>query len=105
MTNLLFFAQDKIKNCPLDSKANDCFTVLPESPAGADQVRTGLAVVFAVLAAVAVIIIIVSAINLAASEGNPENISKAKKSIIYALVGLIIALSAEAAVLTLIGRI
>lgn len=106
----LFFAQstpakDKIRNCPPESNDTNCLTVLPQVAGNADQIRNILAVVFAVFAAVAVVVIIIAAINFAASEGNSDKIAQSRKTIIYALVGLVIALSAEALVLTLVGRI
>jgi hypothetical protein len=101
----LLFAQAKPKNCPPDSTDTDCLSVLPQIGADSNQIQNILSIVFMVFAALAVVIIIMAAINLAGSEGNPENVSKAKKTIIFALVGLIIALTAEAMVLTLVGRL
>lgn len=106
LLNLLsIFAQGKPKNCPPESSDTDCLTVLPQIAADADQIRGILSVVFAVFAGIAIIVIIIAAINFAASEGNSDKIAQARKTIIYALVGLVIALSAEALVLTLVGRI
>ena len=82
-----------------------CNSILPEVAAGRGQVESILTIVFGVFAAVAVIVIVIAAINFATAEGNPENISKAKKTIIYALIGLVIALSAEAIVLLIAGRL
>lgn len=100
------FAQlQKRKNCSEEEQAaNKCLSILPEPGATEAQIQNGLAIIFGVFAAVAIIVIIIGAINLAAAEGNPEGVSKAKKTIIYALIGLIIALSAEAIVLTVLGR-
>lgn len=94
-------AQYKPDNCEGDK----CLSNLPSVSAGENQVEAILAVVFGVFAAVAVIIIVIAAINFASSEGNPDNISRAKKTIIYALIGLVISLSAEVIVLTVVGRI
>ena len=60
---------------------------------------------FGVAAALAVLIIIVAAIRLAASQGNPQEAAKARGAIIYAAVGLIIALSAEAIVTFVLNSI
>lgn len=97
---LIFAAVKRRENCV----GSDCASILPNVKAEASQAEKGLAIIFGTFAAVAVIVIIVAAINLAASEGNPDNIARSKKTIIYALIGLIIALSAEALVLTLLGR-
>ena len=111
MKNLLLFAQQKYepvieqrRNCDSGDNSQGCVNVLPQVSAAEDQVQRGLVVVFAILAALAILVIVLSAINLAASEGNPEKISKSKRSIIYALIGLVIALLAEAIVLAVLGR-
>lgn len=107
MTHLTLFAQKVIKreNCEESARNDQCLSILPDVSTDGTQLRNGLAVIFATFAAVAIIVIIIAAINFANSEGNPENISKAKQTIIYALIGLVISLSAEAVVLTLLGRI
>lgn len=103
---LVYFAQfAKRENCSEAEQKASCLSTLPEVTANEAAIKSGLTVLFGVFAAVAAIVIIVGAINFATAEGNPEGISKAKKTIIYALIGLVISLSAEAAVLTLIGRL
>lgn len=93
------------ENCKSDDTRESCLNVLPQVSANENQIQNGLSIIFAVLAAVAVLVIIIAAINLAASEGNPDNISRSKQTIVYALVGLVIALSAEFIVLASLGRI
>ncbi len=90
---------------PNNCQGENCLSVLPEVKASSSQMQNILALLFGVMAAVAVIVIIIAAINFATSEGNSEKISNAKKTIIYALIGLVIALSAEAIVFTVLGRL
>jgi uncharacterized BrkB/YihY/UPF0761 family membrane protein len=97
----IILAVAKPNNC----QSNNCLSVLPEVSADSNQVQNGLSIIFAVFAAVAIIVIIIAAINFATSEGNPDNISRSKKTIIYALIGLVIALSAEIIVRTVIGKV
>lgn len=99
--NLLAQATDKPENC----SGSNCLVNLPEVAGTQDQIRNGLAIIFGTFAAVAVIVIIVAAINFANSEGDSEKISRAKKTIIFALIGLVISLSAEIIVLTIINRL
>lgn len=102
------FAQAAVRqrqNCSSSQVADNCLSVLPEVKANDAQLKNGLMIAFGIFAAVAVIVIIIAAINYAASEGDPEKISRSKKTIIYALIGLVIALSAEAIVITLLGRL
>lgn len=100
----MIFAQASTENCSQDP-GPDCLTSLPEVSADRSQFQAGLSIAFGVLGAIAVIILILAAINMATAAGDVERISRAKKSIIYALIGLIIALSAELIVLTLLGRL
>lgn len=68
---------------------------LPQVQATDASAKAILSVVLGVAAAVAVLVIVISGFKMVVSEGEPEKISQAKKSIIYALVGLLIAVSAE----------
>ncbi len=86
----------------VQKRGNDA---LPQVSANSTNVRNGLAVIFAAFAAVTILVIVKASIDFATSDGNPENISKAKKTLIYAVVGLISAESAETIVLTVIGKI
>jgi Type IV secretion system pilin len=78
---------------------------LPNVAADQGFAKTVLAIVFGVAAAIAIVIIIVASFNLVKSQGNPEEISKAKKAIIFALIGLLVAISAELIVSFVIDRL
>ncbi len=100
-----FIAQIEVKNCAPNSGDNSCLTTLPSSVATRDTLITLLGVVFAVFAAVAVIIIIVQAIHFIMSKGEPDKVVDARRGIIYAVIGLGVAISAEIIVNVVIGRI
>lgn len=78
---------------------------LPPVDANEAFAKNVLAIVFGLIGALAVVTIIIGALNLSKSGGNPEEISKAKKTIIYSIVGLIVALLAEAIVYFVIGKL
>lgn len=78
---------------------------LPEVSANQNQLQNILAVVFGIAAALAVLTIIISAINFASAGSDREKISRSKNAIIFALIGLIIAVSAEIIVLTVLDRL
>jgi hypothetical protein len=101
MVTEIFAQLRRRENC----QGDNCLSTLPEVRANESSVENGLAIVFGVFAAVAIIVIILAAISFATSEGNPENIAKAKKTIVYALIGLVLALAAEAIVLLVLGRL
>ena len=95
-----------VKNCdPAGRIGTDCQTTLPEVGASAATVKIGLQFLFGAVAVVAVIYIIVAAIRYQTSLGNPDATAKLRNTIIYAAIGLAVALSAEAIVTFTIGRV
>ncbi len=64
-----------------------------------------MSVVFGIIGALALLMITVSGLRYIISAGNPEKTSKAKNGIVYSLVGLVIALSAEAIVTFVVKRL
>jgi len=62
------------------------------------SVRTILSAVFVALGVVAVVVIIIGGINYTISQGDPGKVKKAKDTILYGIVGLVISLSAFAIV-------
>lgn len=71
---------------------------LPKADASSAQLQDVLAIVFGIVGALAFLMIVISGLRYIISAGDPQQISKAKNGIIYALIGLCIALIAEAIV-------
>lgn len=101
----IFSAVDTIKNCPQGSTETKCLTNLPQVEASTNQLQVFFAFVFGIAAGMAVITIAIAGFNFATAGTDSDKISRAKKSIILALIGLVIAASAEIIVLTLLGKI
>jgi hypothetical protein len=107
---LLFRLAQTVTNSPVcheDVQTEEgrlCDTGLPAIAADADALRTILQIVFAVIGVIAVLIIVLGALTLVRSNGNPEGLSKARKTIIYAAVGLLVAIAAETIVSFIVGR-
>lgn len=78
---------------------------LPVAGAGKSQLHDILQIVFAVLAALAVLFIVIGALRMVISQGNPQETGKARATVIYAVVGLIVALLAEAFVAFVLGKL
>ncbi len=78
---------------------------LPQIGADEGSFDRALGLFFGVVAALAVLSIVIAGFNYVTSEGDPEKISRSKRTIILALVGLLIALSAEFIVLTVLNRL
>ena len=96
------FAQ--IQNCPTGSGAN-CLTTIPNIEANQSALSTFLGLLFGVLAAISVIIIVIQGIKFSTSQGDPQKATDARRAIIYAIVGLVVSLSAEAVVRLVISKI
>jgi hypothetical protein len=82
-----------------------CDSGLPTVGADSNNLQIAFQIVFGVIASAAIIIIIISALRLASSQGNPQEATKARQGIVYAAVGLILALSSEAIVTYVLGAI
>ena len=78
---------------------------LPMAGAGKSQLQDVLQIVFAVLAALAVLFIVIGGLRMVTSQGNPQETGKARATIIYAVVGLVVALLAEAFVAFILGKL
>lgn len=103
--NALLFAQEKVANCPLGSNNPECAVTLPKVSAGDDQVTDVLQIIFAVAAGVALISLMIAALNYVTAFSDQDKIARSRRNIIYSLLGLLIALSAEAIILTVVGRL
>lgn len=73
------------------------------NPPGQGSVQDILSYVFALMGAIAVIVIIVAGIQFVLSQGNSEKTNKARNTIIYAGVGLALAATSFAIVRIVLG--
>ena len=83
----------------------DCSTGLPKVGASSTNLQHILSITFGILAVVAVLFVIIAALKFVTASGDPQEVTKARNTIIYALVGLIIAISAEVFVAFVLNRI
>ncbi len=100
--DLIFLAITKPKNC---DDPSSCPVNLPEINASDGTAEKIFGIVFGTIAAIAVLIIVLSAMNWAIRGGDPEVITRSRKAIVYAAIGLAIALLSELLVLTLLDRL
>lgn len=78
---------------------------IPQPSLSSGSLHTVLQIVFAIAGGVALLIIIVAGLRFVLSQGDPNNVSKARNTIIYALVGLIICIAAFSIVTFVLGNI
>lgn len=78
---------------------------VPQTSLESNQVTNALQVVFAVFAALAVLMIAISAFRIILSRGNPQDVSKARDSIVFAIIGLVISMAAFSIVTFVVERV
>jgi hypothetical protein len=78
---------------------------LPEVAADQSSVQEIIAIVLGVAVAISILIIVIAGFNITTGGGDPDKIARGKKTIIFALVGLAISVSAEVIVLTVLNRL
>ncbi len=76
----------------------------PVGVANGSIVQTVLTIVFTTIGALSFMIIVIAGFQYVLSQGDPQAAGKAKNTIIYALVGLVIAIAAQSIVSLAVGR-
>ena len=89
-----FASSGAIVQCP-PGQSGTCSTGLPPVGAGSTELHHVLQVVFGLVALISVLMIVIGGLKFVTSDGNPQNATKARETIIFAVVGLIVALLAE----------
>lgn len=100
-TNLIHQKIVAFTNC----STSGCDTHLPIVGASSHSLQAILQIVFGVIGAVALIFVIIAGLQFVTSQGDPQAAAKARQTVIYAIIGLVIALSAEVIVKFVLGRI
>ena len=78
---------------------------IPKATTDDTDVNMVINIVAALGASVAVIIIIIAGLRMVTSAGNPDAVGNARKTIIYALAGLVVVLAARLIIGIVLGRI
>jgi hypothetical protein len=78
---------------------------LPKTTAGDATIKTVLTIVFSIVGALSLLFITIGGFRYVLSQGDPQAVGKAKGTILYALIGLIVAITAVAIVTFVVGRI
>jgi hypothetical protein len=78
---------------------------VPHTDVSPHTVSNVLELVFGVAGIVAVLIIVIAGMRYSISQGDPQATAKAKNTIIYAVIGLVIAISAFAIVGFVLGSV
>lgn len=79
-------------------------SALPTTQAGAPQIKTIISVVLGIVGALSLLFVTIGGFRYVLSQGDPQATSKAKDTILYALIGLLVTALAQAIVTFVIGR-
>lgn len=71
---------------------------LPKPAADQAQLQTVLQIIFGIIGALAFLFLVIAGFRYIISTGDPQDTEKAKNAVIYALVGVLVAIFAEAIV-------
>jgi hypothetical protein len=78
---------------------------LPQINPDTNTIETALSFFFALTGAIAFLIIILAGFRFVMSRGEPQSVAKAKNTIIYAALGLVISIAAVAIVRFVVGNV
>lgn len=79
-------------------------TGLPTVQAGGPELQQVLQIALGIMAALAVLFVVIGALRYVLSAGKPEDTGRARAMMVYAVVGLVVAISAEAFVTFVLNR-
>ena len=77
----------------------------PGGLATTDEIKLILGIIFGIVGALCLLVITISGLRYVTSVGDPKQITQAKDGIVYALIGLVIVISAQAIVAFVIGNV
>ena len=83
----------------------NCDTDLPVVQASSGNLQAALQIIFGALGIWAVIMIVYGAAKLIMAHGDPTAAAKARGTVIYSVVGLVVAISAEIIVVFVVDRV
>ncbi|HEX8227371.1 MAG TPA: pilin [Candidatus Saccharimonadales bacterium] len=80
-------------------------SALPKTTTGPAKIRQIFAVIFGILGALCLLMVTIGGFRYVASEGDAQATARAKGTVVYALLGLLICVSAVAIVTFVLGRL
>ena len=79
--------------------------VVPTVNANSTSLATIVQIVLGVIGSVAVLVIVIASIQLVLSGGNPQSVQRARETILWAVIGLVVVVSAYTIVTFFAGKL
>lgn len=89
--------------CP--EGGNSCDTGLPQVNATSSSLHTIIQVIIGIAGGIAVVMIVLGGMQFITAQGDPSGVAKARKTLVFALVGLIITILAEAIITFVVSKL
>jgi hypothetical protein len=77
---------------------------LPKPAANSTSIQNILTIVFGIVGAVAVLFFVIGGFRYITAQGDPQQLSKAKETLIYSVVGVLVSITAVGIVTFVLGR-
>lgn len=78
---------------------------LPQANANTSTIQTIISIIIGIVAAISLLFIVIGGFRYILSQGDPQGVSKAKGTILYALIGLAVVIVAQAIVVFVVKGI
>jgi TRAP-type C4-dicarboxylate transport system permease small subunit len=78
---------------------------LPHATTDSSKVQAILNIVFSILGGIAALMLVIGGFRYITAQGDPSQLSKAKETIIYSLVGVVVAIFAVTIVSFVLGKV
>lgn len=82
-----------------------CVDSLPKGDASSDNIQNIIQLVIVILGAIALLVITLAGLRYVLSQGDSQKVAQAKNAIIYALIGLVVAILAQVIVTFVVGNV
>jgi len=78
---------------------------VPSVAAGSNRLQTILSLGIGILSAICLLFVVIGGLRYVLSGGDPNNVGRAKGTVLFALIGLLITLLAQTIVWFVLGRV
>lgn len=76
---------------------------LPTTPADDNRVQIILSLIFVIIGAISLLMVTIGGFRYVVSHGDPSNIAQAKNTILYSIIGLVVAIAGVGIVNFVVG--